>query len=100
MAHADYECCAICDDKVYYNPDAEAKNVLCPSCAFTLGKKGILENPSVSKLIEWIKTADRDFVIKTLANLGFRACYYANDVDDAVASLGVKFDKNRYIVID
>ena len=58
MAHGDYNCCAICDDKLYYGGlNAETKEEICSSCHAALAKRGaIIEN--VDDLIKWIQNND------------------------------------------
>lgn len=99
MAHADYNCCAICDDKLEYvgNWNAETKARICESCLRNLQRLG-LNIVTVDQLIDWIKKEERDVLRAKLKELGFRACYYRNDVDDAVKSRGLEFDEKRRVV--
>ena len=99
MAHADYDCCAICDSKLRYVgfTDAKTKEEICSSCLVKLRDMG-LHIITVDELIEWINKTPKDSVIEILRKLDFRACYYANKVDNAVEKKGIKFDENRYIL--
>jgi len=83
MAHANYECCVVCDDEVYYSTDAEAKEVLCARCAAELATRGVVVH-GPSEFIEWVKTADPDFVRNVLLEVGFRPCYYSSVIDRIV----------------
>jgi hypothetical protein len=95
MAHADYSCCAVCDDKLYYaGLDAGTKEDLCTSCALALYKRGV-EVTSGEGLLRWAKANPPEHVVSVLASVGFWRCYYSNELDTFVASLpGAVFGGN------
>jgi hypothetical protein len=80
MAHADYECCAVCDSKVYYSTDAETKGVLCSECVANMARHGVIVG-SVNELIEWMNSEAPGTVFSILQSVGFQKCYYCNAVD-------------------
>ena len=81
MAHGDYECCAVCDSKMGYDPDCDSKNVLCSSCAVDLAQKGVFVH-NVAELMEWMEKTPCPYVVTdTLQSVGFRQCLYPNAVD-------------------
>lgn len=85
MAHADYECCAICDDKMSPGDwETEPKTVLCTSCAVRLAKKGHYIT-CVDELLEWMRKTPN--AVEILDSIGFKQCYYKNDVDDLYLQL-------------
>jgi hypothetical protein len=87
MAHADYSCCAVCDDKLYYaGMDASTKEELCELCVLTLVKHGV-EVTSVDGLLQWAKANPPEHVLSVLSSVGFRRCYYPNELDRFIASL-------------
>jgi len=97
MAHADYDCCAICDCKLYYNAyDSRTKETICSDCLKALRDKGI-HIITVEELINWIEKNPIEIVKETMKNLGFRECYYYNEVDELMREKGVKFDEKGYI---
>lgn len=81
MAHADYDCCALCDSKLNYNSDAETKKTICGSCVANLARKGVIAG-TVDELLAWMRATPPATVIATLSDL-IRVCYYTNDVDAA-----------------
>ena len=87
MAHANYDCCAICDMKIdYAGMNAETKEELCPDCQVRLREYGIdiKHSYDTQTFIKWVKDTDADTVKKVLTELGFRVCYYSNEVDRVV----------------
>lgn len=89
MAHADYDCCAVCDRKLAYNsPGAETKAEICPECEKALALVSLVFD-SVDALIQWIKDTDKQAVWLALYAIGFRRCHYPNEVDNAVAEKGI-----------
>lgn len=96
MAHADYDCCAICDSKLSYSTDALTKEGICPSCLKDLRSQG-LNILDVGELTEWINSNDKDTVSKILQAVGFRFCYYYNAIDDLVEKRGIRRGENRSI---
>lgn len=95
MAHADYDCCAICDCKLSYAgyADADTKESICETCLKRLQKEG-LPIVAVDQLLKWIETAPKAELREKLQRLGFRACYYKNDVDEAVLERGLVFNND------
>lgn len=87
MAHADYNCCAVCDSKLAYNSwDARTKEEVCASCAVALVKRGV-EATTGEALLAWIKATDPAAVLRVLAEVGYCGCFYDNDVDAFVKTL-------------
>jgi len=80
MAHADYECCAICDRKVYYSNDAGSKEILCSECVTNLARRDVIVG-SVEELKVWMTQEESAKVVPLLQEVGFRKCYYANEID-------------------
>ena len=100
MAHADYDCCAICDCKLsyvgFYN--ARTKEDICSYCVAELVKRGVIVH-SVDELLEWLSKEDIEKVKTILEELNFRCCYYKNSVDELLVSRGIIFDeKTREII--
>lgn len=92
MAHADYECCAICDCKMHYNPYAESKRMICSSCLRALRIAGV-DVTGIGDLIGWMKNHPAEEVLKTLRNIGFRECYYENPIDETYALIKQKYEE-------
>ena len=96
MAHADYNCCAVCDCKRSYNDDAEAKEEICPECLRNLHKAGASDVYTVGELVLWIEETTANDLAKTLVEVGYCACWYGNPVDEAVKlRLGDTFIRAR-----
>jgi hypothetical protein len=85
MAHADYDCCAVCDDKLSYNEDAMTKGEICSSCLKSLNQTHNLNVWGVEDFIAWIDKTPAKEVEKILKAVGFSYCCYWNAVDEAVA---------------
>ena len=84
MAHADYECCAVCDTKMtYHGFDAPTKERICPDCMRCLGTAGlhVFTGEEVAAAI----VTDPERVVPILEACGFKTCFYGNPVDDAWA---------------
>lgn len=97
VAHSDYNCCAICDRKLEYAGfNATTKERICESCLVELQTRK-LPIVTVAQFIDWVKGIDKDMLRSTLKDLGFRRCYYSNDVDDAVRAAGIEFDDRRAV---
>jgi len=89
MAHADYACCACCDDKCYYDLSADSKGTLCPSCAVGLSMRLGVSVTTPAKLLDILKTwpdADNDQLLEALKANGFSMCCYWNVIDDAFSN--------------
>lgn len=92
MAHGDYNCCAVCDCKLEYAGwDATTKERICEYCLEKLQQMN-LPIVTVKQLIEWIENEEPETLREKLKELGFRACYYKNDVDEAVRQRGIEWD--------
>ena len=86
MAHADYNCCAICDSKMdYAGWESETKEDICTDCLENI-KKLNLQIENVEDLKKYIKDTDYKTLRETLLKLDYRFCYYWNDIDDLVIS--------------
>lgn len=81
MAYADYACCSVCDDKMYYSSNAWSKTEICSYCVLALAKRGVYVAPP-SELLEWMRSKDPRRVVQTLNEVGFKPCVYGNDIDD------------------
>lgn len=85
MAHADYNCCAICDTKMDYAAwEAETKEDICTDCLQNI-KKLDLKIADVEDLKEYIRETDYITLKNTLTKLGYYFCCYGNEVDELVA---------------
>lgn len=85
MAHADYNCCLICDRKMDYSSDAETKAHPCPECVATMRDSGgpiLLTQPEV---IQYVRDTPAEEASAYMRKIGYRRCFYPNDADDAVA---------------
>jgi len=93
MAHADYDCCAICDSKQSYNSgDSNTKKEICSTCLHLLRDNGINAlNPQ--EFITWVKQQELEVIKDKLEKIGFSLCYYNNDVDLAITERLPKFPK-------
>lgn len=86
MAHADYNCCAICDSKMdYAGWESETKEDICTDCLENI-KKLNLKIENIEDLKKYIKDTDYQTLRKTLLKLDYSFCYYGNDIDDLVAN--------------
>ena len=91
MAHADYNCCAICDSKMEYSEDAQTKERICLDCLRKLRslKLDILDVP---ELLQWIESHSTSEVEIALRSMVFSFCYYPNAVDKLVRAKGIQRD--------
>lgn len=88
MAHGDYNCCAICDNKQEYNAfDSKTKEEICTDCLKALRAEG-LNILDVEELKNWIKTEQPDKVKIILIKVGYHKCFYDNEVDSVIGALG------------
>jgi len=93
MALGDYNCCAVCDDKLEYAGwDATTKERICEYCLLKLQEMG-LPIVTVGQLIKWIESEEIETLKTKLKEMNFRACYYKNDVDEAVRQRGIEWDR-------
>lgn len=84
MAHADYDCCAVCDCKMNYNEwEAETKGRICGECVADMARLGVICG-TAEELIEWINAAEPSEVKRILGAVGYDPCHYDNPVDQAV----------------
>jgi len=102
MVHADYNCCAVCDRRIKYaGLGAVNKEEICPQCKAKLAKKGVAVR-NVRELIKWIKNEKAEKVAEILKDVGYRFCFYFNDVDHAVTEkVGdmVEIDDERHLIL-
>jgi len=97
MAHGDYHCCAICDNKQEYGGlDSSTKEKICPSCLVDLRDAG-LSILTVQELKDWIVNTPKDTVIEKMKQVGFRFCYYQNDIDDSIESVGIPYTAGQLL---
>lgn len=90
MAHADYNCCAICDSKLEYAAyDAETKKRICEYCLKQL-RSSNLNILTVDELIEWVNTTDKETIYKVLSPIPFRFCFYVGAIDEVLINKGFK----------
>ena len=103
MAHADYDCCAVCDRKLSYSNDANTKAEICPFCLSNLHQEDVLVYTPY-EFIEWIITHEDTIVKDVLLSIEFRFCFYPNNVDDNVRmKLGIppgKYPGDRRYLMD
>lgn len=86
MAHADYDCCAICDSKMEYSGmDSKTKEKICTECLKKLRSNGLMILDTV-ELIAWMKTSVNN-PKELLDAIGFKKCADSNEVDDAYEKL-------------
>lgn len=79
MAHADYDCCAICDDKLSYGGE-RTKEIICGECVAAMAREGVICG-NVDELCAWIEKSTTDQVLSLMNKVGFSKCYYPNPVD-------------------
>ena len=89
MAHADYDCCAICDCKMNYNGGgAETKAALCVDCIERTAELGKLcTRPE--QVVEHLASLDDAAALKWLHDIGFDPCYYPNNIDRVLIERGL-----------
>jgi hypothetical protein len=81
MAHADYNCCAVCDSKLEYSNDARTKEEICSWCAVNLAQDGVFVH-DVDELKKWMREENPLTIVTILIKNHFSTCYYKNEVDD------------------
>jgi hypothetical protein len=87
MAHGDYNCCMICDEKMEYGGD-ETKERPCIYCLDRMRELGdILLTPD--EMLSKLDTMPRTEALAWLHNLGYSTCLYANPIDNKLARLGL-----------
>ena len=83
MAHADYNCCAICDSKMDYSWEATTKEEICEECLKNIKELGLkIEN--IDDLKEFIKETDYKTLKETLIKLDYGFCCYKNKIDELI----------------
>lgn len=80
MAHGDYKCCAVCDNKQeYVGLNDEFKDDICVSCRIDTGIS------TVGELLKKIESFTNKRKLKAwLKEIGMSECYYQNSVDDLI----------------
>ena len=82
MAHADYDCCAICDSKMDYNAfESTTKEKICEECLAMLSGMGFY----IETVEEFRKLIFEELKYKEskqlLMDLQYKFCFYNNDLD-------------------
>lgn len=98
MAHADYQCCTCCDEKMEYG-SFPSKTGFCPACVAGLAVAGFVCR-DVGRFNDICATADLDKLLPVLKQLGYRRCYYIGMSDEALEIRGVKFDDKTRLIAD
>ena len=80
MAHADYDCCAVCDSKIDYNTNADSKAIICEDCIKQLKLNNIICD-SVKDFNQWLLEVEIGKGKKILKDIGFSICCYGNETD-------------------
>lgn len=88
MAHADYNCCAICDCKMEYSNDASTKKTICTDCLKSL-RSSEINALDTNEFIEWAKSVNKTELIKKLKAIGYEKCFYPNEFDEEINKLTV-----------
>lgn len=83
MAHANYNCCAICDSKMDYSWEATTKEEICEECLKNI-KELDLKIENIDDLKEFIKETDYKTLKETLIKLDYDFCCYENKIDELV----------------
>jgi len=92
MAHNNYHCCAICDDKLGYSQEARPKEDICLFCRKQLEDNYNLKLCCYWSLTAWMRKEKLEQVIAILDNLGFRKCQYPNTVDELYDEIRTKVE--------
>lgn len=89
MAHADYNCCAICDSKLAYaGYSANCKEEICPYCVARMAETGkICVVPE--EVVQILKNMNDDEALNWLHTIGFSPCYYNNEIDQYIIERGL-----------
>ena len=84
MAHADYNCCAICDSKMEYaGGDAKTKETLCDNCQIITGLV------TVHQITEGLNSMNYHVTLKWLHDVNYSPCYYDNPLDQYLIDRGL-----------
>ena len=91
MAHADYDCCAVCNCKMSYNPgEPLTKEEICSYCLKSMRDCG-MNVLDTEELAAWVRVHTKEDVVDILSKIGFSFCYYSNEIDKIVAEkIGAK----------
>lgn len=89
MAHADYDCCAICDCKMNYNGgSADTKENLCVDCIVRTSELGkLMTRPK--QVVEHLNGLPDAEALVWLHAMSFSPCYYDNDLDKYLIDRGL-----------
>lgn len=82
MAHADYNCCAVCDSKLAYSSDSATKEEVCAACAVDVSIAAGVRITDSRSLIAWMASVPPSEWRPILVAVGFKLCPYENAVDD------------------
>ena len=89
MAHADYDCCAVCDSKIRYNStETGTKDEICVDCRKALTDAGYNCN-TPDDFIACIQLMTNTDALRLLHKLNFQPCYYPNVVDAFLIERGL-----------
>lgn len=88
MAHADYNCCLICDCKMEYSDDSSTKARPCTYCLDRMRSNGTIILTS-QELKEFVERVGDDKALAWLNGVGYQACYYDNDTDTFLKEHGL-----------
>ena len=83
MAHADYDCCLICDCKMSFSYDARTKEEACVNCLHTMRHMGEILLTQ-EEVIAFLKARDDEAALKWLNEVGYSACHYRCDADNYI----------------
>lgn len=87
MAHADYDCCMICDCKMNYNAyDSETKARPCEDCLRAMRDIGVVLLDA-DELTAHLTKIGHEAAHEFLTKLGYSECFYPNSVDACVKHL-------------
>lgn len=82
LSHKNYNCCAICDDKIAYKgSDSVHKQRICPYCIIELTRRGLACYYDMASFTEWMEKENPQTIVRILTELNFRKCIYENPID-------------------
>lgn len=89
MAHADYDCCAICDCKMSYNSsEPKTKESLCEECLERINSMGI-HVYKLDQVKSLLLRMTNELALEFLHKLHFSPCYYPNPFDQYLIDRGL-----------
>lgn len=92
MAHADYNCCMICDTKMEYaGESSETKEKPCIDCLANMRDQGVILLTQ-EEFIAHLESIDDP--IAFLGNIGYEKCFYPNALDDYISQRIVVSEDN------